>query len=215
MQRFVIVPRSAADIRVLARVTASAGASPSGTARGPAGRIRQLDGARRGRSRRGTTTPVSADVAGLARLAGRAVRVGGLVATVDTTGLVLDDGTGSARLDLVGEARSLLPLIGPGDAIGATGLVRAGTPPTIRVTDPAALVRLGDLGEALPIAGRDDRQVGVDILQGGAPGDRSRRSPPPPRRGRTCGERPAGPCWCRSRPVRARSARSPPPAGRS
>ena len=108
-------------------------------------------------------------MAGLARLAGRAVRVGGLVALVDTAGLVLDDGTGRARLDLVGEARSLLPLIGPGDAIGATGLVRAGTPPTIQVTDPAALVRLGDLGEALPIAGRDDREVGVDILVGGGP----------------------------------------------
>jgi hypothetical protein len=167
--RFVIVPRSAADIRVLARVTASAGASPSGTGAARPGASVSSTAPGGGAPGGETTTPLSADVAGLARLAGRAVRVGGLVAMVDTAGLVLDDGTGRARLDLVGEARSLLPLIGPGDAIGATGLVRAGTPPTIQVTDPAALVRLGDLGEALPIAGRDDREVGVDILEGGGP----------------------------------------------
>jgi hypothetical protein len=168
-QRFVVVPRSAADIRVLARATALAGGSSSGpSVAGP--RASFISTALGGGGAGGpTATPMSADVAGLARLAGRAVRVGGLVATVDTAGLVLDDGTGRARLDLVGEARSLLPLIGPGDAIGATGLVRAGTPPTIQVTDPAALVRLGDLGEALPIAGNDDREDGVDILQDDGP----------------------------------------------
>jgi hypothetical protein len=168
-QRFVIVPRSAADIRVLARATALAGGSSSGpsVAGPPASFISTALGG--GGAGGPTATPISADVAGLARLAGRAVRVGGLVATVDTAGLVLDDGTGRARLDLVGEARSLLPLIGPGDAIGATGLVRAGTPPTIQVTDPAALVRLGDLGEALPIAGNDDREDGVDILRDDGP----------------------------------------------
>jgi hypothetical protein len=167
--RFAIVPRSAADIRVLARVTASAGGSASGTGAARPGASVSSTTPGGGGAGGESTTPLSADVAGLAGFAGRAVRVGGLVATVDTAGLVLDDGTGRARLDLVGEARSLLPLIGPGDAIGATGLVRAGTPPTIQVTDPAALVRLGDLGEALPIAGNDDREVGVEILQGGGP----------------------------------------------
>jgi hypothetical protein len=64
---------------------------------------------------------------------------------------VLDDGTGSVRVDLVGDARTLLPLLGAGDAIGAAGIASAGTPPIVRVTDPASLVRLGDLGEALPL----------------------------------------------------------------
>ncbi len=169
-QRFVIVPRSAADIRIIVRQTAPVGASSSGTTTVLPGASVSSTSAGGGGASGGTATPVSADVAGLARFAGRAVRVGGLVSAVDATGLVLNDGTGSARLDLVGDARSLLPLIGPGDAIGATGLVQAGTPPTIRVTDPAALVRLGDLGEALPIAGSDAPQDGEVILQDGRAG---------------------------------------------
>jgi hypothetical protein len=96
---------------------------------------------------------VSADAARLDGLVGRSVLVGGLVVAVEADGIVLDDGTGTARVEVAGEARALLPLLGPGDAIGATGIVAAGTPPTVRVTDPAALVRLGDLGEALPLGG--------------------------------------------------------------
>jgi hypothetical protein len=186
-QRFVIVPRSAADIRVLARATALAGASSSRPAAAGLGASTSSTAPGGGGAGAGAATPISADVAGLARLVGRAVRVGGLVATVDAAGLVLDDGTGRSRLDLVGEARSLLPLIGPGDALGATGLVQAGTPPTIRVTDPAALVRLGDLGESLPIAGSDDREDGVEIVQDDSPATMSSSAaaatPPPAPRG--------------------------------
>ena len=94
---------------------------------------------------------MSADASGLAGLVGRSVAVGGLVVAVDETGLVLDDGTGAARVEVAGEAGALLPLLGPGDAIGATGTVAAGSPPIVRVTDPGNLVRLGDLGEALPL----------------------------------------------------------------
>jgi hypothetical protein len=107
---------------------------------------------------------VSADVAGLALLAGRSVRVGGLVVAVDATGLVLDDGTGSVRLDLAGAARSLLPLLGPGDAIGAAGVVQGGMPSAIRVTDAADLVRLGDLGEALPLSDEVVPADGTEVL---------------------------------------------------
>jgi hypothetical protein len=151
-QHFVIVPRSPADIQVLARATGSTGtARPGAGASGP-GTSATSGEVGWGGATGGTTAPVSADAAGLARLAGRSVRVGGLVVAVDAMGLVLDDGTGSARLDLVGDARALLPLIGPGDAIGAVGVVQAGTPPTIRVTDAADLVRLGELGEELPLS---------------------------------------------------------------
>jgi hypothetical protein len=112
---------------------------------------------------------VSADAAGLAGLAGRSVQVGGLVVTVDAEGLVLDEGTGSARVELIGDARSLLPLLGPGDAIGAAGVVEAGTPPIVRVTDPASLVRLGDLGEALPLGDEVVPPDDADLASSGSP----------------------------------------------
>jgi hypothetical protein len=150
-QHFVLVPRSPADIRVVSRAVPSGGSGGTRTTAGRAGAAAAsavLDSAGSGDA----TAPVSADAVGLASLVGRPVRVGGLVVTVDTGGLVLDDGTGSARVDLAGDARSLLPLLGPGDAVGAAGIVSAGTPPTVTVTDPAGLVRLGDLGEALPLA---------------------------------------------------------------
>jgi uncharacterized protein YdeI (BOF family) len=149
-QHFVIVPRSPADIRVLASGAPAAGSGGSrvGASRGGAAAASAaFDPAGSGDA----NAPVSADAAGLAGLAGRSVLVGGLVVTVDDEGLVLDDGTGTARVELVGDTRSLLPLLGPGDAIGAAGVVEAGTPPIVRVTDPASLVRLGDLGEALPL----------------------------------------------------------------
>jgi len=149
-QHFVIVPRSPADIRVLASGAPAAGSGGSrvGASRGGAAAASAaFDPVGSGDA----TAPVSADAASLAGLAGRSVLVGGLVVTVDAEGLVLDDGTGTARVELVGDARTLLPLLGPGDAIGAAGVVEAGTPPIVRVTDPASLVRLGDLGEALPL----------------------------------------------------------------
>ena len=151
-QHFVIVPRSPADIQVLARATGSTGTARPGAGASRPGMSATSGAFGLGGATAGTTAPVSADVASLARLAGRSVRVGGLIVAVDATGLVLDDGTGSARLDLVGDARALLPLIGPGDAIGAVSVVQAGTPPTIRVTDAADLVRLGELGEELPLS---------------------------------------------------------------
>ena len=166
-QHFVIVPRSPADIRVLARAPGSTGtARPGAGASGPGTSGASGLGGAAG----APTAPVSADVAGLARLAGRSVRVGGLVVAVDATGLVLDDGTGSVRLDLAGAARSLLPLLGSGDAIGAAGVVQAGSPSAIRVTDAADLVRLGDLGEALPLSDEAVPADGTEALPSDDPG---------------------------------------------
>jgi hypothetical protein len=172
-QHFVIVPRSPADIRVLARATGPAEAARPGAGASRPGTSPTSQAFGRGGAAGGTTAPVSADAAGLARLAGRSVRVGGLVVAVDATGLVLDDGTGSARLDLAGDARSLLALLGPGDAVGAAGVVQAGTPPAIRVTDAADLVRLGDLGEALPLSDEVVPADGVEVLPSDDPGARS------------------------------------------
>jgi hypothetical protein len=169
-QRFVIVPRSPADIRVLAGAAGSPSTTrpAAGTSRPGASATSGVLG--RGGAAAGTTAPQSADAADLARLVGRSVRVGGLVVAVDSTGLVFDDGTGSARLDLAGDARSLLPLLGPGDAIGAVGVVLSGMPPAIRVTDAADLVRLGDLGEALRLSDEVVPADGSEVLPLDDPG---------------------------------------------
>jgi hypothetical protein len=176
-QHFAIVPRSPADIRVLARATGStAAAGPgAGTSRA-SGSFASAPPSRRGTAV-DTTAPVSADVASLAGLVDRSVRVGGLVVAVDAAGLVLDDGTGLARLDLAGEARSLLPLLAPGDAIGAAGVVGAGTPQVIRVTDAADLVRLGDLGEAVPLSEAVAPADPTGMLSSDDPGARSSPTP--------------------------------------
>jgi hypothetical protein len=169
-QHFVIVPRSPADIQVLARATGSTGTARPGAGASRPGMSATSGAFGLGGATAGTTAPVSADVASLARLAGRSVRVGGLIVAVDATGLVLDDGTGTARLDLAGDTRSLLPLLGPGDAIGAVGVVQDGTPPTILVTDAAGLVRLGDLGEALPLSDEVVPADGTEVLASDDPG---------------------------------------------
>jgi len=55
-----------------------------------------------------------------------------------------------------------------GDAIGASGMVQAGTLPTIRVAGAADLVRLGDLGEALPLSA-DVTPPAIGTDEGGGP----------------------------------------------
>ncbi len=173
-QHLVLVPRSPADIRVIGRVAASTGtARPSlGTGRSGTsanGATGSSDAAA------GTTASVSADASALATMVGRSVRVGGLVVSTDANGLVLDDGTGTVRLELAGDARSLLPLMQAGDAIGASGIVQAGASPAIQVAGAADLVRLGDLGEPLPLSADPvpadmDADELADPLQSGGPG---------------------------------------------
>ena len=175
-QLFVVVPRSPADIRVLARATGSTQTAGPGAGTSRVGVSSTSAASGRGGAAASTDTPVPADVANLAGLAGRSVRVGGLVVAVDATGLVLDDGTGTVRLDLAAEVRSLLPLLGPGDAVGAAGVVAAGTPPVIRVTDAADLVRLGDLGEPLPLSDDVVPADGTDVIPSEDPGARSSSS---------------------------------------
>jgi hypothetical protein len=80
------------------------------------------------------------------------VRVGGLVVAVDHHRLLVDDGTATGDLRLAGDAAALLPLLEPGDAVSAVGTVTlAATGAIVQVDDAASLVRLGDLGEALPL----------------------------------------------------------------
>src|SRR4029077_3352398 len=85
---------------------------------------------------------------------GERVQVGGLIAALTSDGFVLDDGTATAGIVLEGDALQLLQYLKVGDALAATGIVGE-TPDGYGVTvDGAAnLVRVGDLGQALPVAG--------------------------------------------------------------
>jgi hypothetical protein len=95
-----------------------------------------------------------ADLATLADHAGELVRIGGLVVARTPGGFTLDDGTAIGRVALRGEAAAFIELIDAGDAIGVVGRVEAGAgkAPLVITTDPAGLVRLGSLGEAVPLA---------------------------------------------------------------
>jgi len=70
---------------------------------------------------------------------------------VDEAGAVVDDGTATGELRLVGDAAPLLALLEPvsrhGDRAGP-----AGPDARIEVASAVDLARLGDLGEALPLA---------------------------------------------------------------
>jgi hypothetical protein len=92
------------------------------------------------------------DLATLADHVGALVRVGGLVAEVTTEGFLLDDGTAVGAVRLEGAAAAFHDLLEVGDALGLVGRVAhdsAGY--RIVVVDPAGLVRLGDLGEVVPL----------------------------------------------------------------
>jgi len=72
--------------------------------------------------------------------------VGGLVTAVEDGSIRLDDGTATARVVLAGSAADLLPMLRPGDALNATGVVAAGEDVAIVVADRGDVVLLGDLG---------------------------------------------------------------------
>jgi hypothetical protein len=96
---------------------------------------------------------VEADLAALEEHIGSLVRVGGLVTETRPDGFLLDDGTAVEAVVLTGEAAAYRALVRTGDAIGLVGLVAGeGTNLRLVVDDPAGIVRLGALGEAIPIA---------------------------------------------------------------
>ena len=97
--------------------------------------------------------PLDVDLAVFVDHVGTLVRVGGLITGVTSGGFTLDDGTATASVVLNGDAAAFLELLHPGDAIGLVGRVERVEPGfRIVVTNPAGLVRLGALGEAVPIA---------------------------------------------------------------
>jgi hypothetical protein len=148
-QRFAILPRYPADIRT----AAPRGGSPidGPTPAGPAGTTATAS------ANPAPPPGIDVDLTDLAAHAGATVRVGGLVTELVPDGVVIHDGTAQGTVVLRGEAAELLPLIEPGDAINATGLVEAYEGVfAVVVTDPAGLALAGDLAAGPGPAGIDD-----------------------------------------------------------
>jgi hypothetical protein len=148
-RRASLLPRAAADVRQLTGASAPDGSGAATTVSGA------------GTTSADSTSPVAeggqpsgpggvedADLADLASIVGRTVRVGGLVEDLRPGGFTLDDGTAVGVVILDGEAADLLPLIEPADAINVVGTVedRDGEVVVV-VTDPATVVLGGDLGQ--------------------------------------------------------------------
>jgi len=148
-RRFALLPRGRSDL-ALGPGPASGGSSGSGGA-GSAG---QTGGASSsaGASGASDVTP-DTDLATLFEHVGSQVHVGGLVTELTADGFLLDDGTAIARIVLHGDALVLLANIRVGEALAARGTVEQdGETLLISVASASDLVRVGDLGQALPLA---------------------------------------------------------------
>ena len=154
-RRFAILPRSGADVSIGAAADAPpTGSLASGGAAGGAGTGSGTgSGAAVGAGGPLDITP-DTDLAALSEHVGEKVRVGGLIASVAGEGFDLDDGTALARIELRGDMAALLPHLREGEAVAATGVVTMveGAPAVI-VDAAGSLLRVGSLGQALPIAG--------------------------------------------------------------
>ncbi len=146
-RRFTVDPRTPSDVRSggPASIGGVDGAASDAVAAGGPG------------SQVGTAGPIDLDLADLADHLGAIVRVGGSVQAIDETGFTLDDGTGIGRIVLLDEAAAYLSMMAPGDVLNAVGVV-AGTAaaPEIRVSDPAGIIRVDDVGApAEQVSGAD------------------------------------------------------------
>jgi hypothetical protein len=151
-RRFTVDPRTPSDVRSggPAAIGGVDGAAPNSVAAGGPG------------SQVGTAGPIDLDLADLADHLGAIVRVGGSVQAIDETGFTLDDGTGIGRILLLDEAAAYLSMMAPGDVLNAVGVV-GGTAaaPVIRVSDPAGIIRVDDVGASA------EQEPGADAPAGG------------------------------------------------
>ncbi len=149
-RRFAILPRRGSDLVLGAAGDTPPSPGPSGSAQASGGAAGSSAGSAGGTAGGGPADPADADLADLPSLAGRVVRVGGLVTSVEDGGIRLDDGTATARIILSGTAADLLPMLRPGDALNATGTVETGEDTVVVVADRGAVLVLGELGAAGP-----------------------------------------------------------------
>jgi hypothetical protein len=147
-RRWTVIPRAPWDLAV----------GPAGGGRSTGGGIDKGSGGASGAASGGSTglyaTVSLIDLATLDDHVGEIVRIGGLVVARMHGGFTLDDGTAVAKVVLNGEAAAFLELIDAGDALGIVGRVEAGDGGelVIMASDPSGLVRLGSLGETVPLA---------------------------------------------------------------
>ncbi|HYN69815.1 MAG TPA: lamin tail domain-containing protein [Candidatus Eisenbacteria bacterium] len=148
-QRFAILPRTTSDL--------ASGPSGSGGSAGAAATRTVPGGTEAGTAGVGSSSNVGdvtpdTDLAALLPRLGQRVRVGGLIAALSADGFGLDDGTAIARVILHGDAIELLPYLRVRDAIAASGRVeRLDGALAVVVEEAGDLVRVGDLGQAVPI----------------------------------------------------------------
>jgi uncharacterized protein YdeI (BOF family) len=148
-RRFAILPRSSHDVTIggpadapgSTTSTTGAGASGPGASAGA--------GTATGAASGLAATWTDIDLVAIDEHVGQIVRVGGLVARLETDGFHLDDGTSTARVVLKATALDGLADFSPDDALSAIGRVERGagtdsSDAVIVVSDPAAIVRVGD-----------------------------------------------------------------------
>ena len=139
-RRWSVVPRGPSDV-----VIAGGGSGPAGSD-GNGGDATGPGGAGNGSEAvSGDESVPDVDLVALADHVGATVRVGGLVTGLVPDGFLLDDGTAIGRIQLTGEAAEYLPLVEPGDALNATGVVtKEGDELRVVVSEAAGLARVGD-----------------------------------------------------------------------
>ena len=147
-RRFIVTPRSAADVTIGASADdTSPGAGPSGGLGGGSPRPGGTDGSTgSGPGSAPGSLPLDVDLARLDAHVGALVRVSGLVAVVSPDGFRLDDGTALAEVRLRGAASGLGASIAIGDALSAVGRVEvdpAAGSAFVAVEDPAAIALVG------------------------------------------------------------------------
>jgi hypothetical protein len=153
-QRFAIVPRTSADIRLGADQANPGDATAQPVSTDPGGVIgpwptngdpgaTSAPGGSTSQPSMGPTTAL-ADVA--AHL-GERVTIGGTVTAIDGARLTIDDGSSVAVVRLVGDAGAMASLVAIGDLVNATGVVdrNADGGLEVAVDDPAAFTWLAAL----------------------------------------------------------------------
>lgn len=165
-RRFLLLPRGPGD---LALGPLEPGARPSD---GAGARSAASGGiATAGPGTIGDRSIALLDLGRLAESTGRLVRVAGIVREASSGSLLLDDGTGQARLVLADGAAPLASAIGAGEALEAVGRVgRRDGVPILLVVDPAAIVRIGELGEQVPLIPSAGRAAADELASPCGPG---------------------------------------------
>jgi hypothetical protein len=153
-KRYGLLPRTRSDLAVgpAANGATGAGSGPASAGGGNgAGSARDALAAAALASGDAAATP-DTDLATLFEHIGATVHVGGLISELTPDGFLLDDGTATARVVLHGDALVLLPHLQVGDALAAHGVVQQdGEDLLVSVASAGDLVRVGDLGEAIPL----------------------------------------------------------------